>query len=323
MSNIKPKISIIIPVYNSEKYLKKCLDSILLQSFRNFELLLINDGSTDSSGRICDEYAKKSERIRVFHKANGGVSSARNIGLDKARGEWVMFVDSDDWLEDNALYIVSKNIDNNLRLFQFNTYRIYDTKKELSDKKLRECCFCGIKKYSDYAKPELWNYCFNHNVISALGLRFNDIKYAEDQLFVYTYLSYPNLNVKYIATPLYNYRIVSGSATNKYIDENKLSDNIIALQGLINLWKRARYKAVYKRSIKLLFNYYLQKVSTSRYSNQDMIKAQMRIRSLIEHNLTFFLINANAKILLSYFSLKGYIILRDLMYYFKKKYDNE
>ena len=96
--NTTPKISVIVPVYNTEKYLHRCIDSILSQTFTDFELLLINDGSKDSSGAICDEYAAKDNRVRVFHKENGGVSSARNLGLDNAQGEWIAFVDSDDYM---------------------------------------------------------------------------------------------------------------------------------------------------------------------------------------------------------------------------------
>ena len=95
---MNPKISVIVPVYNEEKYLRRCIDSILAQTFTDFELLLIDDGSKDKSGEICDEYAEKDLRVRAFHKLNGGVSSARNIGLDKARGEWICFVDSDDYV---------------------------------------------------------------------------------------------------------------------------------------------------------------------------------------------------------------------------------
>lgn len=91
-----PLISIIIPIYNVEKYLSRCLDSVLAQTYKNLEILLIDDGSTDSSAIICDEYARKDVRIKVFHKSNGGVSSARNLGLDKARGEYIGFIDADD-----------------------------------------------------------------------------------------------------------------------------------------------------------------------------------------------------------------------------------
>lgn len=92
-------LTIIVPVYNVEPYLSDCIESILSQSFDNFELLLIDDGSTDSSGEICDRYAKSDKRIRVFHTENQGVSSARNRGLDEARGKYISFVDSDDYIQ--------------------------------------------------------------------------------------------------------------------------------------------------------------------------------------------------------------------------------
>lgn len=96
MSNVV--ISVIVPVYNAEKYLSRCIDSILVQRFNDLELLLIDDGSKDGSGKICDEYADKDKRVKVFHKVNGGVSSARNLGLEKSKGEYVTFVDADDYL---------------------------------------------------------------------------------------------------------------------------------------------------------------------------------------------------------------------------------
>ena len=98
-----PTISVIVPVYNAEKYLHRCIDSVLAQTYKDFELLLIDDGSKDSSGTICDEYAAQDARVKVFHKENGGVSSARNVGLDHARGEWIMHLDGDDWIEHDML----------------------------------------------------------------------------------------------------------------------------------------------------------------------------------------------------------------------------
>lgn len=101
----KPKVSVIVPVYKAEAYLYRCVDSLLVQTFTNFEILLIDDGSPDRSGEICDEYARKDTRVRVFHKENGGVSSARNLGLKYAQGEWIAFVDSDDWVESDFLEV--------------------------------------------------------------------------------------------------------------------------------------------------------------------------------------------------------------------------
>lgn len=94
-----PLVSIITPVYNVERYLSKCIESILNQTYANFELLLINDGSEDSSGYVCDTYASKDVRIKVFHQKNAGVSFARNVGLGAVKGDWVTFVDADDWIE--------------------------------------------------------------------------------------------------------------------------------------------------------------------------------------------------------------------------------
>ena len=95
----EPKISVIVPVYKVEPYLRKCLDSIVGQTYQNLEIILVDDGSPDGCGAICDEYAAQDKRVRVIHKANGGVSSARNAGLTAATGEWIGWVDSDDWIE--------------------------------------------------------------------------------------------------------------------------------------------------------------------------------------------------------------------------------
>ena len=98
-----PKVSIIVPVYKAEKYLHRCVDSILAQTFTDFELLLIDDGSPDNSGTICDRYAAADPRVHVFHKPNGGVSSARQCGLDNAQGEYTIHADPDDWVEPDML----------------------------------------------------------------------------------------------------------------------------------------------------------------------------------------------------------------------------
>lgn len=106
----KPCISIIVPVYNVEKYLKKCIDSILKQTFKNFELILVDDGSTDHSGKICDDYEKKDSRICVVHKENGGLSSARNKGIAIAQGDYLGFVDSDDFIASDMYEVLYKNL---------------------------------------------------------------------------------------------------------------------------------------------------------------------------------------------------------------------
>lgn len=142
----KPKISIIVPVYNTEKYLSKCINSIISQSFSDFELLLIDDGSNDKSGKICDFFSIKDERIKVLHQKNGGVSKARNNGLKMANGKWLMFVDSDDTLIENALEKINKEMANHPASFYNFQY---------------------IRRYNDN-KQEISNFVFEHNANSAL-----------------------------------------------------------------------------------------------------------------------------------------------------------
>ena len=104
--NKQIKLSIIVTIYNREKYLEKCINSILNQTFNSFELILVNDGSTDRSADICDKYANLDSRVRVIHKKNGGVSSARNVGIDNSNGEYIGFVDSDDYIKDDMYEIM-------------------------------------------------------------------------------------------------------------------------------------------------------------------------------------------------------------------------
>ncbi len=128
------KLSIIVPIYNISKYLKNCLDSILSQSFTDFELLLVDDGSTDGSAGICDNYAKKDSRIRVFHKINRGLSSARNLGIEKAKGEYLFFVDGDDFLPENSLHNISEGLKSNPDILVSKVFKLVHN-EELTEEK--------------------------------------------------------------------------------------------------------------------------------------------------------------------------------------------
>ena len=105
-----PKVSVIVPVYKVEKYLNRCVDSILSQTFKDFEIILVDDGSPDRCGDICEEYAKKNNKVKVLHKKNGGLSDARNAGLNMATGKYIVFVDSDDYIDSNMIDILYKRI---------------------------------------------------------------------------------------------------------------------------------------------------------------------------------------------------------------------
>lgn len=126
--NNAPILSIIIPVYNVELYLKNCLDSILNQNINNYEIILINDGSTDNSSIICDEYVNKYSNIKVIHKSNGGLSDARNNGLKIAKGKYILFIDSDDFIEPESLKNIIKYTVNNVDIIFLDAYKYFDNK---------------------------------------------------------------------------------------------------------------------------------------------------------------------------------------------------
>ena len=137
--NKEPLISVIVPVYNVEKYLRRCVDSIMNQKYNNLEIILIDDGSTDKSGQICDEYECKDNRIKVFHKKNGGISSARNLGLKNYNGEYVVFVDSDDFLHvEHISYMYDLSCEYNADIVQ-TEFEIVKSDKPPKQMKDRDC----------------------------------------------------------------------------------------------------------------------------------------------------------------------------------------
>lgn len=194
---MKPLISIIVPVYNAESTLNNCVDSIVHQKFTDWELLLVDDGSSDYSGRICDEYAAKDSRIKVFHKENGGVSSARNLGLDNACGEWITFCDSDDFVYSDWLNNYVENIANDIDLicqgFECDGILV----DELKETKVFGLSYRGNVREGVLLLDEIhslgyiWVKLFRRNVIDKNNLRFDvSFNYWEDQEFCFRYFCY-------------------------------------------------------------------------------------------------------------------------------------
>lgn len=179
-------ISVIVPVYNVEPYLRKCLDSIVNQTYRDLEILVIDDGSTDGSGKICDEYAEKDGRIRVFHTENRGLSCARNLGLDNANGEWIGFVDSDDWIEpDMYECLLSRAVETRADVVECGVLQEYPERTE--ERKQEESLVPGIEAVSKLIHGglgnavwrKLWRIkCFEH-------IRFPERRVFEDVATTY------------------------------------------------------------------------------------------------------------------------------------------
>lgn len=209
-----PKVSIIVPVYKVEQYIRECLDSIKQQTFTDWECLLIDDGSPDNSGMICDEYAQADARFKIFHVENGGVSRARNIGLDNMSGEWVMFVDSDDTIAENTLEMCLELVyKNELDMLQFSFARI---KGDLGKDDNVYTDILGLENYIKAHKCLVcvWGSLFRSSIIKNNRLRFDPIlKLAEDQLFVFMYMNHIT-RVQRIGLQLYWYRVNENSATH-------------------------------------------------------------------------------------------------------------
>ena len=207
-----PKVSIIVPVYKVEKYLSRCIDSILGQTFQDFELILVDDGSPDRCGEICDEYEQKDDRVIAIHKENGGVSSARNTGMDKASGEYIMFVDSDDYidlnmLEDMLIYDGSDLILSGLKYVDNNGNIIKEfTSNEVEKTGLKEFVrefYINMDEKFLLSGP--YNKLFCKEVIKLYSVAYNeDFSICEDGLFVVDFLMRCR-NVSCVDKSYYNY----------------------------------------------------------------------------------------------------------------------
>ena len=209
-------LSIIVPVYNVSNYLRGCIDSILSQSYPDFECILVDDGSTDESGLICDEYAARDSRIRVFHKENGGVSSARNLGLENAEGEWVYFVDSDDELLPDGLRIIVDCIrpDVDVVLAGYESYDEDGTLKySIPDRvkimlKKTESLSTLYERHALFYRflPYLWIRLLRRSIIEEKHIRFDTrISNKEDTLFLAQYICRSNGKTIFTTTPIYRY----------------------------------------------------------------------------------------------------------------------
>ena len=212
--NLNELISIIIPVYNVEKYIEKCLKSILLQTYENIEIILIDDGSIDSSGRICDYYSSKYKKIKTFHKENGGLADARNYGLDKASGNYVCFIDSDDFINQNMIKELYSSLKRNKTQIVACKFKNVNEEFELKNSKLKiniqnEIVFNKKEALKAMVNlnlgfgPNVCNKLFEKNLFTK-DCYFPDGRLYEDMIVMTKILNKVKL-VSYIDCELYYY----------------------------------------------------------------------------------------------------------------------
>lgn len=233
MENNNPRVSVIVPVYKAEAYLHRCVDSLLSQTFQDYEILLVDDGSPDKSGEICDEYAKKDSRVRVFHKGNGGVSSARQCGIDNARGEYTIHADPDDWVEPEMLeelYKKAKEDDADMVICDF-----YVERKENTKYVKQEPSSLNHEVVLRELFQQLHGSCCNKLVRRACYNKFNirfplNLNYCEDFLVCLSLLKY-ELIISYKDRAYYHYdQIVNDeSITRKYTKNTYIQRKLFLL----------------------------------------------------------------------------------------------
>lgn len=259
-------LSIIIPVYNIESYIRQCINSLLCEN-EDYEIILVDDGSTDNSPQICDEYASKYEFIYSFHKENGGVSSARNYGMQKACGEYIYFVDGDDYVV-GIDYLINTLQSEDVEGFVLNCYFL-----DANDNIMRRYDYDSAPEMSiekDYRNQQkkfhaAWSFVYRNDIILNNCMQFDtQLKYAEDWLFVTQYLTHIE-TVRTVKGFFYCYRKERiGSAMNsKYSEEN--------------IWK---YFDAYDKMCQI------KPVKNKHYCNNELKDFLSYILSVIKHNLS-------------------------------------
>jgi len=307
-----PEVSIIVPVYKAENTLRKCIDSILTQSVSDIELLLIDDGSPDSSGKICENYREKDDRVQVFHKPNNGVSSARNVGLEKARGKWIAFVDSDDYVDEHFvknLTIAAKSTGSQLVQAGFNKISneglqtVNAVSNIISMPLLSEDLLSYLRGFS-------FSKLYVREIIEKNGLKFDEtLTLAEDLCFVLEYVSHID-RITFIPDSNYYYVEYKTSASFKLHKPrsllrlwqvensvlNKLQEKFI----YINMpeWQKDVGNYVFDWIISWIIHYAsgpfdkgISKELERFYDEYYLLLEKHRMRSFIKRHLTRLILN--------------------------------
>ena len=244
-----PKVSIIIPIYNAGKAVRRCIDSVLDQEFTDFELLLMDDGSRDTSPVILDEYAEKDSRVRVVHKENSGVSATRNMALDMARGEWVQFLDADDWITKDATKLFVRTAEENdadmvsaafYRVVGENTSRKGDiwTARVITREEYGSFM---MQSPADYYYGVLWNKLFRRDILEKYGLRMDEsLHWCEDFIFNMEYVLHTE-RIAVLPVPVYYYVKTEGSLVQQGMNVQGIVDMKLNVINYYNDFYRRLY----------------------------------------------------------------------------------
>ncbi len=258
-----PLISVIVPIYNVEEYLPKCVDSIINQSYKNLEIILVDDGSPDNSPQICDEYAQKDSRIKVIHKENGGLSDARNVGLKASNGEYVSFIDSDDWINADFISELYKGIESGVDIAECAT-RLFDGEDRTI--RVRGAEEGKISKSEALIKliteegvyPTVWDKLYKKSIIA--DIPFAEGKYHEDDFWTWQVLKKAN-GLYCSEKPMYNYLQRNTSITGSDYSLKRLDGVQARYERMIGLSDILEVKSLAKIAFANTLIYNLQAAS--------------------------------------------------------------
>lgn len=291
-------ISVILPVYNVAPYLEQCVRSILDQTYTCLEILLIDDGSTDGSDVICDELKEKNRRIKVFHQKNAGVSAARNAGLDHASGEYISFIDPDDFIKSKFYEVLVKNIEDcNAQCSSIGHMRLYEETGEsvIVSPAGKRRILTGLEALDETgSKVDTWvgmpvNKLYLRSIIEERCMRFReDMRYNEDNEFCYRYLSYCGTVVR-DTLPLYTYRIRKTSATFSMVSSFQNSKNsCYSADILLNYAKQYKDRLFFKKISEYCVSVYVQHIyymfSRGEYDLSEVKLARKKVSDIINKN---------------------------------------
>lgn len=282
---MSPAITVVVPVYKVELYIRKCLDSILSQTFTDFELLLIDDGSPDNCGAICDEYASKDKRIRVFHKENGGVSTARQLGMDKAQGEYIIHADPDDWVDFRwleLLYTKANKTGADITICDY--YEVSSEKALRKDVVKSETPLECLENLLLWKLPaQLWNKLIKRELYEKHNIRITPgLDLREDSSIMYKLLFFSN-KVSFVDEALYYYYIGNQNSLVHNLMSTTHQEDLIILENEIQEFRMECVK-----DSKLLHAFIIQDFITLGYlvmnGNSNILKEN---KNLLE-NITFY-----------------------------------
>lgn len=323
-----PLISVLIPVYNVDQYLERCIKSVITQTYRNIEIILVDDGSTDNSGIICDAYAEIDNRIRVIHKKNGGLSDARNIGLENAKGKYISFIDSDDYVHSLFIEIMLKNMldyhtdiiicgykKGTLDIFpkeriKQNECKIYDSKEMLK------------QWHSNYKHIETvaWNKLYLRELFINEDIRYPKGVNNEDVQTTHLLVA-ASKKIGIIDTQLYYYFQRAGSIMHAEISEKSIKDNLLAQNNRLEYFKCNGYCKAYERLLIKRQKYYMLIYCLIHENALKDIKTSLLKEYKEQYQIVLKLQQLGVADKILFYLFRHYVLVIDMIFCFHIKFE--